>query len=698
MGPLGAVIDFSGDDLYDSRGRSYALGGAVFGVAALIDLKGNDVYRGDDAVQGAGFFGAGLLYDGGGVDIFEGRNFSQGAGAFGFGALISDCVTPPPPGPALEADRAFEAGLLPVPGTGFKPIRYDDNDTYICARQSQGFASTFGVGLLYDRMGNDTYKAGGQYLHAPLLPNDFQSLSQGFSIGFRPRAGGGVGILMDEEGNDFYSAEVYAQGVGYWYSIGLLYDGGGNDSYHATQYAQGAGVHLAVGSLWDVSGDDQYVSKFGVTQGTAHDLSAGMLLDQAGNDYYLVSGGQGMSITNSVAIFIDEQGDDFYATPDGGQGLVTWARGFCGTGIFLDLEGKDTYLAGMPGGDGQVWSQRAYGIGIDLDREINLPGETIPEVVLTAADSLRYVEELFETASEWEVGSARLRVRTARKALIAKGMEAVEYVIAEKMGTRSGLELRAITELARAYSDSFSIRLLPLLENEEEAVRNSAINLLGTLKTEAAVVPMRKMLKSKKYRDHWNRLIGALGRIGKIETAPDIRLFFKDENERRRIAAVSALSALRDTAAVPGLVDLLEDPVFTVRAAAHNALKRFGAAAVDPLCDRLSWNDEHGVGQGGRAVPRGIQIRTLGDLAVALRDSTDRISLASRARARKVLMEELDKAFAHYDHPGARAAATEALVKLGDPETLSYVRLRMTDEFDPLVKRSYARAVEALDE
>jgi len=691
---FGAVVDLGGDDLYEARDLSFALGGAVLGVAALFDLAGNDIYRGSDGVLGAGLFGVGLLYDGGGADIFEGRNLCQGAGAFGFGALISDCVTPPPPGGIeIEVDRAYEAGISRVPGTGFKPIRYDDNDTYLCARQSQGFASTYGTGLLYDRVGNDTYKAGGRYLHAPLLPNDFQSLSQGFSIGFRPRAGGGVGILMDEEGNDFYSAEVYAQGVGYWYSVGLLYDGGGNDSYHATQYAQGAGVHLAIGSLWDVGGDDHYVSKNGVTQGTAHDLSAGMLLDEGGNDYYLVSGGQAMSITNSAALFIDVQGNDFYATPDGGQGTVTWARGFCGTGIFLDLEGKDNYQSDYQGGDGQVWRQQSYGLGIDLDRDLKVPGEALPEIVLTAEDSLRTVEELFETASIWEVGSARLKVRTARKALIAKEIPAVDYVVAEKLGTKSGLEFRAITELARAYPDSTTKRILPLLQSEDEEVQRSVIGLLGSLKRSEGIEPMREMLKQEKHRKQWNRLIGALGRIGDVAAAPSVRLFLTDESERRRIATVSALAALKDTAAVPSLAKLLEDPVFTVRSAAFTALKRFGAAAVEPLCEQLAWNDQHS-GPTSQ-LPRSIQIEALGRLAVALRDSTDRVSLLARNRARSRLMKELDQLLDLGDFPGARAAAVEALVELGDEETLRFVRLRMVDEFDPLVLRSYERVLEA---
>ena len=62
----------------------------------------------------------------------------------------------------------------------------------------------------------------------------------GFAIGSRPRGAGGFALLHDKSGNDFYNGEVYAQGVGYWYSLGALIDDAGNDVYDATQYAQGA--------------------------------------------------------------------------------------------------------------------------------------------------------------------------------------------------------------------------------------------------------------------------------------------------------------------------------------------------------------------------------------------------------------------------------------------------------------------------
>ncbi len=707
--PFSAIVDWSGNDFYDARNEPFALGGALFGIAALVDMSGDDVYLGEDGSCGAGFFGVGLLYDGRGANIFEGRNFCQGAGAFGLGALVADAGETPPPGPELIEDRNYTAGLVKVPGTGSVPVRHDENDMYRAARYSQGFASTFGAGLLYDRAGNDTYRAGGRYLHSPLLPHDFQSLSQGFSIGFRPRAGGGVGILMDEEGNDFYNAEVYAQGSSYWYSIGLLYDGGGNDRYLATQYAQGAGVHLSIGSLWDRGGDDHYVCRFGVTQGTAHDLGVAWLLDESGNDFYVVSDGQGVSLTNSTAIFIDAQGDDLYATPGRGQGWSRWARGFTGAAIFLDLEGNDTYPEGGPAADGSVWSSELYAIGIDLDRNVQLPAEIIPEPVLTAEDSARAVGELFETASIWEVGSARERVQRARAALIARSMESVEYAFTEHLGTRSGLEYRTLEALGKAHPDSAAARILPRLYDPDPQVRRNAVSLLGDLRRVDALEPMAAMLADRHEEKLWVPVIRSLGVMGDIRAAPGIRPFLGDPEERRRIYAVDALKSLRDTTAIPRLVDLLDDPMLTVRSAASAALISFGSEPVRAIAARLAQAEGPQSRTGRRLEERGtegpvknrmIWVRTIGRIAASLAESTGTADMEARAVARRALIHELQRypgaagdtrATGAPSEAAARAAAVEALLALGDEETARIVRLHMEDEPDPLVRRTYSR-------
>jgi hypothetical protein len=684
LGGLGhsfsACADLNGNDLYEGEGRCYSVGGAILGVSSLLDFAGDDIYRSGDGSLGAGCFGAGFLWDGGGNDFFDGRNLCQGSGAFGIGALISEASPDPPIGPDTEVDPNFQAHLVKVPGTGATPIRFDDNDVYQAARQSQGFASTFGVGLLYDQTGNDLYRAGGRYLHRPLLPHDFQSLSQGFSIGFRPRAGGGVGILIDEEGNDFYDAEVYAQGASYWYSLGLLFDGAGNDRYLATQYAQGAGIHLSVGTLWDRGGDDHYVCKLGVTQGTGHDLSVGWQIDESGNDYYVVSDGQGMSITNSVGISVDGQGNDVYATPGVGQGALTWTRNFCGAGIFLDLEGKDMYPAKGGGADGAVWSSAPYAIGIDLDRDIQLPAEVVPPIVLTAADSARSVQELFDTASIWDVGSAREKVDRAMKALLTKGMAAVDLAAREHLDSQDGLVYRVLQEVGKAYPDSFAARILPRLTDPDPFVQRNVISLLGDLKRKEARAPMERMLTDRRQEKHWNRLIQALGNIGDRAAIPSVRPFLQDPKERRRIGSTVALSALKDTTSVPALVGLLADPYFTVRSAAYTALSAFGAAAVPDLAARVGEPSEK----------RMIHLRALGSIAAAIPDSARPEHLEARGTARRVLMSVLDRDRGPALAP-ERAAAVEFLLRWKDPDLNAFVRSRMADEYDPLVLQTYRR-------
>jgi len=328
--PVAYVIDLGGDDEYISK-KTVSQGAGVFGVGIIFDEKGNDYYRASHVSEGAGLFGVGALIDGGGDDTYRSGFFAQGAGNFGFGIIFDK----------------------------------KGNDSYRAIDWTQGFGSVWGYGMLIEKGGNDSYYAGGHYIHHPLLPHQYRSFAQGFGMGWRSDASGGMGLLLDSGGNDYYYVEVYGQGTSYWYSLGMLVDEGGNDTYSAAEYAQGAGIHLSIGILVDLSGKDHYFSRYGPSQGEGHDLAVGWLIDKGGDDSYQVSGGQGIGLTNSVGIFIDSGGNDTYLTTEKlGQGDANWTRGFGGIGIFLDLDGKDTYK-GAPGSDNEWWIQGTFGVGID---------------------------------------------------------------------------------------------------------------------------------------------------------------------------------------------------------------------------------------------------------------------------------------------------------------------------------------------
>ncbi len=641
--PFSAVIDYSGNDIYFEGEKSVNQGAGFLGCGILIDKEGDDIYHGADYSQGVGIFGTGILYDADGNDDYRCGVFGQAAGNVGIGILMD---------------------------------RGEGDDRYSAKIWAQGMGSVFGYGMLYNEGGDDIYRTGGAYLHAPLLPDDYQSFAQGFGMGWRPRAGGGIGVLYDKSGNDFYNGEVFCQGSAYWYSLGMLIEGGGQDVYNASQYGQGAGIHLALGALWDQGGDDKYTSRNGVIGGTAHDLSVGMLVDDAGDDHYIVSGGYGVALTNSFALFIDKLGDDMYSTwEDHSFGSVRWGRGFAGCGIFMDLEGNDRYPRNSPADNGKLWTSNDWGIGIDLDRDViaSSKEEPIEEIVLTSEDSLRTVEELFEEASLWQVGSNRQKVARAIEAFKAKGMEAVIYICENKLNTDSSLELRLIDMIVETYPDSIAPLLLEKIHDKNEKVQKNAIRFLGTTKYEEAVEPLLQMLKKKRYRDLRRSLIGALGNIGDTTATAEIIKFIDDEDERCRLTVVGAISSLKDETAVPTLIKALEDKMFTVRSAALNSLKSFKTPQTAKLL--LSQNPELNT-----LYPE-IFVKAISNYLRVTSDSTS----AAYEKQKFRIMQEVEKMAASANEL-VRAEALSTLWKHGGELRKQWVEMKLESEFSPYVK------------
>lgn len=354
--PAGRVvtIDFGGDDVYEGAGESNGLAGRPLGVA--IDLGGNDQYR-----NGAlGLWGVGVIWDEGGNDQYIGGDGALGAGIFGAGAIVDRSGDDRYMGDTLTQGAGVLGWGMIVDETG--------TDTYRAALMGQGFAGVNGCGLLLDRAGSDSYRAGGKYPDYGRFPDKTQSLSQGFSIGSRPFAPGGLGLLLDGGGDDRYEVEVYGQGCGYWYACGALIDSGGDDRYIAHQYSQGSGIHLSAGLLRDKGGDDEYTNRAGLAQGGSHDFAVGLLWDGGGRDAYTSdSGSQGCAINNAVGILFDEGGDDRYQLgPTGqGQGNGEFAdrRGVGSVGVLVDLGGDDAYSTGL--GDGRFRSRNDIGVSAD---------------------------------------------------------------------------------------------------------------------------------------------------------------------------------------------------------------------------------------------------------------------------------------------------------------------------------------------
>ena len=323
---VSVCIDFKGDDTYVTRQAR-----GLAGVGLLTDLSGNDSYKGSKGSQGGGILGVGILEDAQGDDSYESDSGAQGFGLFGIGIL---------------QDR-------------------NGHDSYRGSWLVQGTAGPAGFGVLNDGAGNDTYWAGGKYKDFREDGKYYQSMSQGFALGFRSGSSGGLGVLLDEKGDDQYEVQYFGQGAAYWAGTGMLIDDFGNDRYKARRYAQGSGVHFAVGILLEGGGNDEY-DLWGVGQGCGHDLSFGMVVDISGDDLYQAEWlAQGAGNDNGVGILDDIEGNDRYVSDgDRRQGTGNVFRWYGSIGLLLDRSGNDVYEG--KGKNGRLWTEGVYGVGLDV--------------------------------------------------------------------------------------------------------------------------------------------------------------------------------------------------------------------------------------------------------------------------------------------------------------------------------------------
>jgi hypothetical protein len=326
------VIDLDGHDAYQPAPLGLATG--RLGIGMVIDHGGNDTYRLAAGSGGVGLAGLGLLYDGEGEDIYEGSRFTQGAAFGGFGVLV---------------DRAGD-------------------DHYTSFGYALGFGAPLGVGAVIDVAGDDSYECGGRYPsayneadapnaqpHEAAFQYDCFGLGAGSGLRLfskRPseRAqslAGGWGLLIDLEGNDRYSSANFSQGHGYFFGLGMKLDLAGDDEHQAARYGHGTAAHFAVGLIVDYQGKDRYSSKGPFYNGgAAWDGSVALAVDGGpDSDFYDLpsSTGLGMADLGGWAIFIEEGGADQYAVSRGlGHGADT------SIGAFFDLEGRDDYSSIPP--------------------------------------------------------------------------------------------------------------------------------------------------------------------------------------------------------------------------------------------------------------------------------------------------------------------------------------------------------------
>ena len=329
------IIELGGDDFYTNNAGSST---KEIGVAIVVDLTGNDAYESTrTGAQGAGILGVGILADLTGNDSYIGLRWCQAVAMLGIGMLLDGS------GDDSYRAQAVAQGLA-LWGVGLA-IDLGGNDRYKSHLLSQGVGLPFGLGILSNTGGDDSYYSKGLHPSGYGTPGVFRGWSQGVGVGFRGLASGGIGLLIDTEGNDIYEAGNFSQGGGYSYGWGILNDRGhGNDKYIGSRFAQGFTAHQALGTFIEEGGNDIYISRNAVHAGLAWSQSVTLFIDRGGDDIYDNERGfsQGASAHNSITIFIDHGGEDTYAVR-AGPGRAGGNTYFGGTSlsVFIDLGGEE---------------------------------------------------------------------------------------------------------------------------------------------------------------------------------------------------------------------------------------------------------------------------------------------------------------------------------------------------------------------
>ncbi|MFO0730344.1 MAG: hypothetical protein U0361_04990 [Nitrospiraceae bacterium] len=326
------VVDLGGNDTYQTTTLGLATG--RLGIGLVIDHGGDDTYQLAPGSGGTGLAGIGVLFDGGGHDVYEGSRFTQGAGLAGLGLLID----------------------------------LSGNDRYRSHGYAMGFGGPLGAGALLDMTGNDSYVCGDKYPSAynaadapdakptdPAFQYDCFGMGAGVGLRILGKAGspapnnlaGGLGMLLDVDGDDRYHSANFAQGHGYFFGIGAALDLNGDDDHQGARYGHGSSAHAGIGLMVDYQGKDRYGSKGPFYNGgTAWDRSVALGIDggQSSDLYDLpASTGLGMGDHGGWGLFVEEGGADQYAIK---RGLGIGSDG--SIGAFIDLEGRDDYSSVPP--------------------------------------------------------------------------------------------------------------------------------------------------------------------------------------------------------------------------------------------------------------------------------------------------------------------------------------------------------------
>ncbi len=218
----------------------------------------------------------------------------------------------------------------------------------------------------------------------------------------------------------------------------------------------------------------------------------------------------------------------------------------------------------------------------------------------SSGEKKQELEELFAVASLWQVGDNRERVAKAREELIARGREAVEFILREKMATDRTLEIRAIDAVLWGLRDQPWLSGL-LIERYRQETRPLArwmiMRQFGRLEIREAlplvIEAIREGDPDSKDPNH-RRLVGAaLDDLPRLADPAEVDLTMVDRyltgaSSGLAISAAGVFQKLGSARELELLMDRYGTAEFARRAAFGRAIESLAGKFPYPVVRRFS--------------------------------------------------------------------------------------------------------------
>ena len=172
----------------------------------------------------------------------------------------------------------------------------------------------------------------------------------------------------------------------------------------------------------------------------------------------------------------------------------------------------------------------------------------------------------------------------ARAELLARGTNALQVLMESIHVENIALPILTQEVIEHLSAEASAAVLLPYLKACRPRTRRFAAYFLGLRDTPQYSGQVMPLLRDE---ESAGVALQTLGKWKVRAAVPDIVPFLKHEKEVCRVAAVNALREIGDPAVAPGLIDTLDDPFFTVREAAQQALVGLGPQAEKAMIQAL---------------------------------------------------------------------------------------------------------------